>query len=83
MMKVKPPKRLDPKALAAQIWQLDEVLAKGSSAKVRLALSKIVKRITLNFETDKKTGRGQSYVFTGGTMELCTKDLLTPRPPRS
>ena len=72
-LKVKPKQQRDHKAIAAQIWRLDEVLSKGSPAKVRLALSKIVKRITLNFEPGKRTGRGQSYVFTGGTMELHTK----------
>jgi DNA invertase Pin-like site-specific DNA recombinase len=80
--KIKPPKRADPKAIAAQIWELDEVLAKGSPAKVRFALSKIVKRITLNFKEGKKTGRGQSFVFTGGTMELFTKDYQEPRRRR-
>ena len=55
--KAKPVKQKDAKAIAAQLWRLEEVLAKGSPAKVRFALSKIVKRVTLNFEPGKKTGQ--------------------------
>ena len=73
---------MDPKAIAAQVWKLDEVLSQGSPAKVRTALAKIVKRLTLNFEPGKKTGRGQSYVFTGGSMELYTKDYREARTRR-
>lgn len=76
--KIKPAKRLDPRAVAAQVWQLDEVLAKGSPEKVRHALSSVVERITLDFEPGKLTGRGQSYDFVGGTMELYTKDYHSP-----
>jgi len=82
-LKSKPSKPAsDAKAIAAEVWRLDEILRTSSPGKVRHALSRIVKRITLDFEPGAKTGRGQTYVFTGGTMELSPKDYHQPRPRR-
>ncbi|HEX3999423.1 MAG TPA: recombinase family protein [Pirellulales bacterium] len=70
--------KLDPKQVAAKIKELEEILANGSPAKVRQALSKIVSRITLDFTPSKQTKRGQKFAFVNGTIELCTQQCGSP-----
>lgn len=77
---LKPSKRpkMDAGRIAAQIWELDNVLAKGSPRAVRTALSRIIDRIDLRFVEGKRHGRGQSYKFAGGTVHLCSKQCAYP-----
>jgi len=74
------PKRrtLDAREVAQRIWQLDEVMRKGSPTVVRHALSKIIKQVTLNFEKGELTRRGQSMRFVGGRIELHTNGVRQP-----
>jgi DNA invertase Pin-like site-specific DNA recombinase len=67
----------DPKRIAAGIWQLDAILAKGSPSKVRAALSRIVASVVLDFKPGKKTGRGQAFDFSKGTIELHTQQCAS------
>jgi hypothetical protein len=64
---------LDPKEVAAKVKELEAILAKGSPAKVRQALSKIISRVTLDFRPSKQNKRGQRFDFVKGTIELCTQ----------
>ncbi len=65
----------DAKNIAARIWELDTVLATGSPAKVRQALSRIVSHIRLDFTPGKVTKRGQSFDLEKATIELYSKEL--------
>lgn len=71
--------KLDPRQVAAKVRELEEILAIGSPAKVRLALSKIVSRITLDFKPSKQTKRGKKFAFVKGTIELCTQQCGSPK----
>ena len=72
------PRQTDPAAIVARIHDLDRLLVNGDPAAVRVALSKIIKRVVLDFEPGKRNARGQSYVFTGGSIELYTKGCPSP-----
>jgi hypothetical protein len=61
---------LDAKAVAAQLWQLDDVLRTERPSVVRSALSKV---IDLNYEQIESTKSGRRrFRFSGGTMSLST-----------
>jgi DNA invertase Pin-like site-specific DNA recombinase len=63
--------RPDPKKIAAKIWELDRVLQNGKPAKVREAMGRIVKKITLNYERGEMyRNRGYRWNFVGGEIEL-------------
>ena len=64
---------LDAKQVAAKVKELETILADGSPAKVRQALSKIISRVTLDFRPSKQNKRGQRFDFVKGTIELCTQ----------
>jgi DNA invertase Pin-like site-specific DNA recombinase len=63
----------DAQQIAANIWRFDALLRNGSPAQVRNALSKMVERVTLEFEPRPKNKRGQSYRFVKGKIAPCTK----------
>ncbi|MFN0017712.1 MAG: recombinase family protein [Pirellulaceae bacterium] len=58
------------KEVAADLWQLDEVLRKGSPRDVRTALSKIVKRIDLKFEPISTAGKRVSMAPAGALIQF-------------
>jgi DNA invertase Pin-like site-specific DNA recombinase len=64
---------MDPREVAAKVKDLEQILETGSPAKVRLALSKIISRVVLDFKPSKKSKRGQKFDFVKGTIELCTQ----------
>ena len=68
----------DARQIAARIWELDRILEKGSPAKVRQALSRIISQITLEFSPGKVTKRGQGFYLEKATIELFTKQLASP-----
>ena len=72
MVPEQPKKRLDAKAIAKEIWRLDDIPRTADPAEVRHALSKVVKQIVLDLEPGEKTKRGQKYNCTGGVMSLDT-----------
>jgi site-specific DNA recombinase len=64
---------LDAKAVAAQLWQLDDVLRTERPSVVRSALLKVIDRIDLNYEQIESTKSGRRrFRFSGGTMYLST-----------
>ena len=69
----KPPP-VDAKAVAAKIWQLDTILRNGSPAVTRAALSKIIDRVVLNFKEAGSTEKRRRFAFTGGVIELISKE---------
>ena len=80
--KRKGPPKVDPKEIAAKVQDLDQILTHGSPAKVRLALSKIISRITLDFTPGTKNKRGQRFEFVRGTVEFCTQQWGSPAKVR-
>jgi len=87
-MQLRPPKqqadKLDARQIASRIWELDKILEKEGPAKVRQALSQIIKRISLEFRFVKRHARGQKFEFAKGTIELCTMSAAYPATtPRS
>jgi site-specific DNA recombinase len=64
---------LDAKTVAAQLWQLDDVLRTERPSVVRNALSKVIDHIDLNYEQIESTTSGRRrFRFSGGTMYLST-----------
>jgi site-specific DNA recombinase len=64
------------KAIAAQLWALDEVLRKGSPATIRQALSQLVNRIELNF-VDGIQGKRVTNKVSGGCI-CCINSAISP-----
>ena len=58
------------KAIAAKVWELDQILREASPTVVRNALQQIVEEIRLDFRLRKKTAKRTSYEFIGATMQL-------------
>jgi DNA repair exonuclease SbcCD ATPase subunit len=64
---------LDAKAVASQLWQLDDVLRTERPSVVRHALSQVIDHIDLNYEQIESTKSGRRrFRFSGGTMYLST-----------
>jgi hypothetical protein len=74
----RPQTKLDAKEVAAKIRQLDDILTNGSPAKVRLALSQVISRITLDFKPSTQSKRGQRFDFEKGTISFCTQQWGSP-----
>ncbi len=73
----------DAKAIADQLWRLDEVLAKGSPATVRNALGKIVEKITLQFREGKSTPKRKRFEFVRGEIQFAKPGTPSGRSWRS
>lgn len=54
--------------IAEELWRITSADSAASSATVRSGLRTFVSEIRLEFSTGKKTGRGQSFDFTGGNI---------------
>jgi chorismate mutase len=74
----KPKAKLDPKAVAAKIWQLDAIIGGISPARARAALRQIVERVDLEFQPGKATKRGRRFDFVRGTVRFASQCVEHP-----
>ncbi len=66
------PKRrpMTAKAIAAKVWELDQIMRDASPTVVRHALQQIIAEIRLDFRFKEKTAKRTRYEFAGATMLL-------------
>jgi len=70
--------RPDPKKVAAEVWRLGDVFAKGSPSEIRTELSQAGIRVDLDFKPGKKHGRGQTFALEKATVTTCTNGGVSP-----